>query len=245
MVFTAAAALTSEAGSSPRRATYFLQRESRQSACPCCPRPLRCASGQAAPAPCSCCAAELAPRCALCPNSCRKSNDDAAALCVQPRASPGRRRSRGQKGRGRTRVRDSSAVVLIAATALAERRRGIFRPNSRRPSAPAPDSPLLAAPATAWLWGGWLCRRTQPASLTDSPRLFERNGAAVQRVTRRTPEAGWCRFPRSEAERSAGAQTAGDSFFASLLGCAKREVARRGEFPASEPCQTTESETGT
>ena len=207
MVFTAAAALTSEAGMSPRRATYFLWPESRQRACPCSPRPLRCASGQAAPAPCSCCAAEL-------PARLRRSGQTTAAKVMTVRLHFACSRAQAQgavaavvkRGGGRIRVRDSFAVLLIAAAALAERRRGILdrifgRPDTDNSDCYASDS-CLSASSMPW--------RHISSQLSPAVRS------------------------RLPPQRSEGAQTAGDSFFASLLGCAKREVARRGEIPASE-----------
>ena len=100
---------------SARQPTYFLLQESRQRAGPCCPRPLRCATGQPAPSTSCGCAAKLA---ACLQHSaqtrCRKSEHDASALCGAD-ASLKRPPSQAWAKGGNTGCGIASLCFLIAA----------------------------------------------------------------------------------------------------------------------------------
>jgi len=73
-----------------------------------------------------------------------------------------------------------------------------------------------------------------PASLTDSPWLFERRAAGAKRVPRRTPQPPRRRFAPK------GSQTVGRLSFGYVSLAKQRKVPRPpGRDPASAPCRST------
>ncbi len=79
---------------------------------------------------------------------------------------------------------------------------------------------------------GWHARRSARASLTDSPRLFERSASArseFRGAPRNRPAAG---LPRSAAQ---GSQTWGRLLLPSFLGDARKEGAPPGAHPGTRP----------
>ncbi|CUB01753.1 hypothetical protein Ga0061062_11830 [Comamonas thiooxydans] len=154
-------ALLAEGGSRPACRPAFCCRyagppESRQRACPYCPRPLRCATGAT-------CAAHLLRLCgpthfAACRSvrtNGRIFEDDAVALCgatASPKRPPQAWAQGAKTGNG------MASLSFFAACLIWISARGRSRPNSGSP--PVPASPRVSAPAARGSGCGQRCRRT-------------------------------------------------------------------------------------